>query len=718
MMVGLKRLGAAIPVLAAGLLVLAALYLVGERTSEGVEMGYVVSAAVLALAILSLAVGIRIGRLLGRLKRGEPGARLSLKLLVLFIGLSVPPVAIVYFFSLKFLHSTVESWYDVRVEKALTDALDLARRELDQRVSDAARDISKLGARLESADEQGLIRLLRNSGAQELSLLSESREVLAAVDANGALALADVPDEAAFATLDQRGRFALLETSGSGSLVRAIVRLNSTQTGDESRYLQGIYDIPQELGARTKAIETEFFAYQRLSYLRASIRLSFTVILSLVLLLSVLLAALAALSLAKRLVRPIGNLARATGDIAAGEFAFAEMTDTSDELGFLVLSFNRMVSELKRADDRTRENQALIEAQRSYLSAVLERLSAGIVTFDAHGELKSANFAASTILRVDLKALIGRSLDSMEVENPKLTPLVQSFLSHLQNPDREWREEITLGAAQDRQILACRGARLNVAHDGDGESHVLVAIDDQTMLNRAQRQAAWGEVARRLAHEVKNPLTPIQLAAERLMLKLKPKLDSQDAELLSRSTQTIVNQVDSLKNMVNAFSDYARPQALNIEPLLLSRLVNDALDLHALSATQFAFQLHIEEPEPRVRVDRHRIGQVLTNLFKNSLDALKESPPPSPALAEITVDICERDQSGQAVLELSLSDNGPGISPEIFARLFEPYATNKARGTGLGLAIVQRIIEEHSGSIRAENLNPRGARFVIRLPLA
>lgn len=709
-----KRVGAAVPVLAAGLLVLAALYLVGdaERTRAEVKVAYpyVFIAAGIALAVLSLAVGIRIGRLLGRLKRGEPGARLSFKLLVLFIGLSLPPVAIVYFFSLQFLHSTVESWYDVRVERALTDALEIARRELDQRVTSAGQEIITLSAQLATRDEAGLSALLADSGAQELSLLTSARELLAAVDRSGALAIADLPEEAAFATLNQRSRLAQLETSGSGYVVRAIVGLNDAGGADVPVYLQGIYDIPLELGQRAARIEQEFYAYQRLSYLRESIKLSFTIILSLVLILSVLLAALAALSLAKRLVRPIGNLARATGDIAAGAFAFAETTDTSDELGFLVRSFNQMVSELKLADARTRENQALIEAQRSYLSAVLERLSAGVVTFDAHGVLKSANFAASTILRADLKTLIGEPLEAVESSNPALKPLVQSFLSHLQTPDREWREEVQLGQDADKQILACRGARLSVA--GDADAHVMVAIDDQTTLNRAQREAAWGEVARRLAHEVKNPLTPIQLAAERLSLKLKPKLEGSDIDLLTRSTQTIVNQVESLKAMVNAFSDYARPQALQVEAQLMSRLIQDAIELHALSANTVKFSLHIDEPEPRVRVDRHRMGQVLTNLLTNAIDAVRQVEQP-----HITIDVCERSLGERAVLEVSISDNGPGIASEMFARLFEPYATNKAKGTGLGLAIVQRTIEEHGGTLRAENLNPNGARFVMQLPL-
>lgn len=707
----LKRLGAAIPVLAAGLLVLAALYLVGdaERSRAEVKLAYpyVFVAAGIALAVLSLAVGIRVGRLLGRLKRGEPGARLSFKLLVLFIGLSLPPVAIVYFFSLQFLHSTVESWYDVRVERALSDALEIARREVDQRVASAGQEIVNLSGELKRRDEAGLSAVLLDSSAQELSLITRSRELLAAVDRSGALAIADLPDETAFAALDERARLTQLETSGSGYIVRAIIQLGEDGAA-QTQYLQGIYDIPQELGQRAAQIEREYFAYQRLVYLRTSIKLSFSIILSLVLLLSVLLAALAALSLAKRLVRPIGNLARATGDIAAGEFAFAEATDTSDELGFLVRSFNQMVTKLKQADALSRQNQALIEAQRGYLSAVLERLNAGIITFDTHGVLKSANFAASTILRVDLKKRLGQPLDALESDNHLLAPLLQGFLRHLQNPDRDWREEVQLGQDADRQILACRGARLSL----EGDAHVMVALDDQTMLNRAQREAAWGEVARRLAHEVKNPLTPIQLAAERISLKLKPKLAGADADLLTRSTQTIINQVESLKRMVNAFSDYARPQALHIEPILLSKLVQEAFDLHGLSAGDVRFELRVDEPEPRVRVDRHRIGQVLANLIQNALDALGDTQAPL-----ITLDLSERSVNDQNVLELKVSDNGPGISSDIFARLFEPYATNKAKGTGLGLAIVQRIIEEHRGVIRAENLNPHGARFVIQLPV-
>jgi nitrogen fixation/metabolism regulation signal transduction histidine kinase len=702
----LKHLGSAAPLLAAALLLLTALFLVGdaERARAEVKLAYpfVFLAAGIALAVLSLAVGIRVGRLLGRLKRGEAGARLSVRLLVLFVGLSLPPVAIVYFFSLKFLHATVESWYDLRVEAALENALALARRELDQRVGAGREDLQHTLSLLDGRDVAALRAALEDSGAAELSLISAERSIVAAADRSGELTLADVPDDALFATLDRSGRVAQIERSGQGFVVRAVQRLPDSPT----RYLQAIYDVPEQLGERLSQIEAEYFAYQRLTYLRASIKLSFTIILSLVLLLSVLLAALAALSVAKRVVRPIGDLARATGTVAAGEFTLAEATERNDELGFLVQSFNRMVGELKAADARTRENQQTIEAQRAYLSGMLEGLSAGVVTLDRHGQLKSANHAASAILRVDLKQRLDQPLDVLETDAPALKPWIQLCVRRLESREREWVEEVQIGGDADRQVLACRGTTLA---QRDGETHLMVAIDDQTTLNRAQREAAWGEVARRLAHEVKNPLTPIQLAAERLTLKLKPKLDAADADLLGRSAQTIVNQVESLKAMVNAFADYARPQAAQLEPLLLSRILNEAIELQSLRAAHVRITLEVAEPEPKIRGDRHRLGQALANLLGNALEALKDSPDD----ARIAIDLSERGD----MLELSISDTGPGFAAEIFPRLFEPYATTKSKGTGLGLAIVKRTVEEHGGLIRAENLSLHGARVVIRLPV-
>jgi PAS domain S-box-containing protein len=408
---------------------------------------------------------------------------------------------------------------------------------------------------------------------------------------------------------------------------------------------------------------------------------------------------------ARRLTAPITRLAAATHAVGAGRYDTPLPIASNDELGFLVDSFGQMTREIELASARAQKSAHETERQRAWLVALLERLSAGVLGFDPDGRLRVANRAAEAILGIGATSYIGRSLAEIEREEPQLAAFTEPLARHLRSGLREWREELVVDTAGGRRVLMLRGTAL-----ADDAGYVAV-FDDLTVLNRAQRDAAWGEVARRLAHEVKNPLTPIQLAAERLRRRFLGRVSAEEGELIDRATHTIVSQVEALKTMVNAFGDYARPQPPTLRPIALNALLDDVLDLYE-NDQRIGLSRDLAAGEPLVRADAVRLRQALHNLIKNSLEAIGDAKKPQLVVSTRIV----RDDD-QAFVELAVADNGPGLPAGFGERWFEPYTTSKNKGTGLGLAVVKKIAEEHGGSIRAENRAQGGAVFTLRLPI-
>ncbi|HET9484030.1 MAG TPA: ATP-binding protein, partial [Xanthomonadales bacterium] len=467
------------------------------------------------------------------------------------------------------------------------------------------------------------------------------------------------------------------------------------------RALQSLHALPRESQPLARRVESSYHDYQRLAFVRGSLKLTFALILSAVLLLSLLLALLAALTLARRQVKPIARLASATAEVARGRLGEPLPRGRDDELGFLTDSFNDMTRELAARRAEADASRAESERQRGYLETVVARLSSGVLTLDRDGTVRTVNPAAAAILGVAVAGALDRPVTALAESAPRLKPLADALAQRLREGAREWREELRLpredGAAQ---ALMLRGAELP-----GGSGHVVV-FDDLTAVNQAQRDAAWAEVARRLAHEVKNPLTPIQLAAERLRHRLAGKLDEGDATVLDKATATIVAQVEALKHMVNAFGEYARAPQLKRVPVSLNALVDEVLDLYE-HAGQVAPDRSLA-PLPPVRADADRIRQVLHNLVTNAIEA-------SPGGGRAALSVATR--ANGAYVELAVADRGPGLPAGFDDSWFEPYTTTKPRGTGLGLAIVKKIVEEHGGSVRAENGSAGGAVFTVRLPL-
>ncbi|HKE49101.1 MAG TPA: ATP-binding protein [Rhodanobacteraceae bacterium] len=700
----------ALPALAVLALLLASLKLAEDAAGGGgvgLYYRWILGAAAAALALLALVIAQRLWRLRVDLVRGAPGARLGRRLLLMLVLLAVPPVVVVYGFALRFLDATVDNWFNVKLEQALDNALEIGRIVIDERLRVAEQSSVGLAARLQGLTATELQGVLDNEidalGATQLTVFGDGR-VIATASSDPRYLDPPLPDATMSMRIEGNGRYAAAEPIGDLLMLRVAVPVTGEVPGTK-RLLQGLFPLPTRLQTLTRGIENASFDFQRLKFLRGSLKLTFALILTFALLLSALLVTLAAFSVARRLVAPLGRLISATRAVGAGRYDTPLPIASNDEVGFLVNSFATMTREIEFASARAQKSAQETERQREWLVALLERLSAGVLGFDQSGRLRIANRAAEAILGVSTASYLGRPLADLEREHPQLATFTEPLAQHLRGGLREWREELVVDTADGRRVLMLRGTELP-----DDAGYVAV-FDDLTVLNRAQRDAAWGEVARRLAHEVRNPLTPIQLAAERLRRRFLGRLSAEEGELIDRATHTIVSQVEALKTMVNAFGDYARPQAAALRPIALHALLDDVLDLYE-NDQRIGLARDLAEGEPLVRADAVRLRQALHNLIKNALEAIGDARKPQILVSTRIVRDDEQD-----FVELAVADNGPGLPSGFGDRWFEPYTTSKSKGTGLGLAVVKKIAEEHGGNIRAENRAQGGAVFTLRLPI-
>ena len=709
------------PIVALGLVLLGSTYLMSNATQDSARFGELYSALLAVNAVALIGLGALIARnlyhLLHQARERRPGARLTVRMVVVFVVLSVTPVTIVYYFSLQFLHRGIDSWFDVRIEEALDDALDLSRTALGVRMRELLAQTARIASDLEPlADEQAVGALddaRRLSGASELTLIGANGRIVGSSNADPTSVVPSRPDDAILLQARRAGDYIGLDDIGDRGLhVQVVTSVPSHEAAGEPRLLQALFPVTERMDALADSVESASAKYRELSYLRRPLKLSFTLTLSIVLLVSLFTAVYAAFRSARRMVAPLQDLSEGTKAVAGGDYETQLPSAARDEIGFLVASFNEMTRQLKRAHDETRASQLLVEAQRAYLETVLRRLSTGVLTLDGGHRLVTANHAAAEILGVDLDAMIGASLDTLAERHPDLAPLAHNLIGRFgqgaAQGQREGREEVGVATPRGRRTLVCSTASL-----AGGEGDVVV-FDDVTEFIRAQRSAAWSEVARRLAHEIKNPLTPIQLAAERLRHKYLHKVRSADATQMDRLTRTIVEQVESMKEMVNAFSDYARTPAMRPVSVDLNALVLDVVELYRTASPAVRFELRLGRPLPAVHADPDRLRQVLHNLLKNAVEACGGGEAPW-----VRTQTRPGGDHDEAMVELSVHDSGAGFPEDgDVDRIFEPYVTSKPKGTGLGLAIAKKIVEEHGGAVSGCNAPGGGARMTVLLPAA
>ena len=696
-----------------------------QRESGGVlERGYlwVLVFTVLALIILLWAIGERLLTLVHNVRSGAPGALLAARWVRNFLAMSLPPALIVFFFSAWFLTSTIDSWFDVRVEAALEDSLQLGQQFLDTRTLEVRNQLRETARELEALRDEpealrrSLLSRVRASGPSELSVMETDGQLLATANINALSGLPERPGDFALVQATQQGEYAAAEPGGDGRLrIRVLQLMPAAYPGDSPRVLQAIYPLPSDITALTRSIEDEYHRYQNVSYLRQSLKQSFLLILSLVLLLTVLLAIFAALNAARRMVSPLSRLSTATRDVAAGDFEQEVSAGQRDEIGFLVESFNEMTQALRAASREAEASRAELQAQGEYLETVLGNLSSGVITLDDGGRIVTANASCRRILGLPdtLPAGAGgepSSLDRLLERAPELEPFVDAAQRAITRERGSWQQEVKIDRDGGPLVLLMRGSRLPVAAlpgEAPGVGHVVV-FDDVTVLNQAQREAAWAEAARRLAHEVKNPLTPIRLAAERLQMKLAGKLETADSEFLGKSSGTIVAQVEALRELVDAFGDYAREPELQLRPVRLDELVREVVALYQQGDSRVRFELDLEPGPGGLLADSGRLRQLLHNLIRNAAEA---------GASTLWIQSRSAGAAGPPTVRLELLDDGPGFPANVLERPFEPYVSNKSHGSGLGLAICRKIVSEHDGLVRIDNRPDGGARVTVTLPL-
>ena len=718
------------PIAVAVVLLLTSLYLMSVATHNSLLFGRLYSLLLginfLATILLVALIGKSVWHLIQQYRQGKTGSRLTTRLVVMFVVLSVTPVSVVYYFSLDFLQRGIDSWFDVRVENALNDALELSKTSIGVRTRELLRQTQHMSPRLNAISNElatlTLNELRLESGANELTLFTNDGRIIASSISETTRLL---PQHLEDNTLQRlrlgQDDIGLVPIPEIGLHIRIAINMANPDPILDGRILQLLYPITPRINQLAENVQEAFSAVRSLTVLRLPLKYSFILTLSLILLLSILTSIWAAFFAARRMVAPISDLVEGTRAVAAGNYEKRLPLPGKDELGFLVRSFNEMTQKISMAQESARISQQETEAQHGYLETILGNLSSGVITLDTHNFLQTANHAANQILSASLTPFIGNFLDDALEDNQHLQQFVDAVYPHLEAKEKQWQEEVTLFVGGSRKILICRGTRLTTSiNNENNENGNIIVFDDVTELVKAQRNAAWGEVARRLAHEIKNPLTPIQLSAERIRHKYLDKMDKKEADILDRSTHTIVQQVETLKEMVKAFSDYARMPRLQLDTIDLNKIVNEVLDLYLSPNNDTLYSVTLDPSNPSIEADIGRLRQLLHNLIKNALEANQETHSESQRDSQeekIYISTRCAEEHACRYVELTITDTGPGISEDMFDQLFEPYVTTKPKGSGLGLAIVKKIVEEHGGMIFAENAENRGASIIIRLPV-
>lgn len=672
---------------------------------------------VVVAGLLVLVIGIAGVRLTLRVRRGKFGSRLLLRLAAVFAMVGVLPGVLIYTVSYQFVARSIETWFDLKVEGALEAGLSLGRGTLDTQVNDLATKTRLAAERLSDTDQSiqplALERLREQLSAQEVTLLGPSGQVLATSGRTARFA----PERPTTAQLRQArsarvvGQLEGLDEEHAADAseeprIRALAYMPSSSFSltAQDRFLMVTQLLPSAVVANALAVQAAYREYQARALARDGLRRMYIGTLTLTLILAVFGALLLAVALGNQLARPLLVLAEGVRQVSRGDLTPKQVLAATDELSGLTRSFADMTGQLSDARALVQRSLAQLEAARSNLQTILDNLTAGVIVFDREGRIDTVNPGATRILRLPLSAYRGRPLGDVPGLQEFAAAVKQRFELHHTSPEAgerdHWQDAFDLqtgsvnGMERDRVTLLVRGA--SMPHAGR-----LMVFDDITEVVSAQRAEAWSEVARRLAHEIKNPLTPIQLSAERLQHKLEPKLEGTDQAMLVRSVGTIVNQVQAMKTLVNEFRDYARLPAARLQALDLNALVTEVLGLYATPQDAGRLKAELGTGLPAIVGDTTQLRQVIHNLVQNALDAVHDQPD---GHVRVRTDVARNEQGELRAVRLQVVDNGPGFPEKVLKRAFEPYVTTKSKGTGLGLAVVKKIADEHGARIRLANV--------------
>ncbi|MDZ4396949.1 sensor histidine kinase [Hydrogenophaga sp.] len=679
------------------------------------NFGWLVAINVAVAGFLLLVIVWLGVRLAMRFKRGKFGSRLLIKLAAIIGLVGVLPGLLIYTVSYQFVSRSIESWFDVRVESALSAGLNLGRTTLDTLAADLSSKTrvaaEGLGRTPNSSAVLALERLREQLGVTDLILWSASGQALGSSGMSRFELTPERPSAAQLRSVRVSRVVAQIEgldEGGDGELeaalaanqarikVLALVSPPSFGFDAEPRFLQVVAPLPAALVADALAVQVANREYQERALAREGLRRMYIGTLTLALFLAVFGAVLLAVLLGNQLIRPLLVLAEGMREVATGDLSPKKSLTSRDELAGLTRTFALMTQDLSDARAAVQQSMEQVDAARDNLQTILDNLTAGVVVLDQQGRLQSVNPGAARILRTQLNVHMGQPLATVPGLETFSTAVLQQFERFLsdQTPHEGgyWQQSFELTANgttpfDEGITLIARGALLP-------NNERLLVFDDVSEMVSAQRAKAWGEVARRLAHEIKNPLTPIQLSAERLAMKLDGKVQPAEQAILNKSVRTIVDQVDAMKRPVNEFRDYARLPAAQLQPVDLNALARDILSLYDNAAVP----VHLEAADdlPMAQADPQQVRQILHNLVQNAQDAMAGVPDAQVLLRT------RRSDSGQWV-RLSVLDQGPGFAEHILKRAFEPYVTTKVKGTGLGLAVVKKIMDEHGGRVDLGN---------------
>jgi len=710
---------------------------------------------ILAAAMLSWVVVLG-GRLMRQLKRRQFGARLTSRFALYFTLIGILPGALIYVLSVQFMSRSIESWFNVRVDTALEAGLNLGRAALDTQLADLNARARGMAVRLGSGSDMDMALVIsglrENSGVSEVMVFTGNGRLVAFSSRDFGQLLPDLPPPNVMNQLRVSRAYSAAEVlelqpgaaeqageggAPAGLQLRVVVPINGMNhyapvlgVAPDTRWLQVIEPVPELVARNANQVQEGFRDYQELALSRLGLRKLYGITLTMALLLAVFAAVVAALAISRRLVRPLLALAGGTQAVGVGDYRPLPEPPQKDEVGQLTRSFNAMTRQLDDARRQVEKNRQQLERSNLYLESILGNLSSGVLVFDERFRVAMFNQGAQSILRADLRSVKGRPLETVEEAFALSQHIRQAFTAHSavgsERPFWQQQFELELSGQDDLArkhvvTILARGTELKI--DGSGNGY-LVVFDDISEVISANRTVAWGEVARRLAHEIKNPLTPIQLSAERLAMKLADRLNDDDAAMLQRSTNTIVNQVASLKKMVDDFREYARTPPAQMQPVDVNELIGEVLTLYGWDPVDgmvgepgqgVALQVDFEPGLPLVEGDVTQLRQVVHNLLANAHDAAREGSDGEAGVYVQTklVRVGAADDREHMAVRITVSDNGPGFAPQVVDRVFEPYVTTKVTGTGLGLAIVKKIVEEHGGSIDLANRREGGARVSL-----